>query len=323
MSDAFFKELDLPPPLHTLPQASPNLTPLKHIAFMFAKLKEFCQIQRPDYIVVYGDTNSTLAGALCAHSLKIPLIHIEAGLRSGDLSMPEERNRILTDQLSTLLFCPTPSAYACLKQEQRPGQKIYHSGDVMLDNVGYFAPKAYPPKAPFEPTKKPFIFATLHRAGNIDNKDNLQSILNALECLAQNMPLFLALHPRTQRALTQYGLSFKNVSLLPPLSYLETLYMLTHARLVLTDSGGLQKEACFLETPVLVMRENSEYPELLEMGGAILVGAHADLITSKAQELLTKGQASFANMNHFGKGASALHILQAIKEHACYLGSSG
>ncbi|WP_104641651.1 non-hydrolyzing UDP-N-acetylglucosamine 2-epimerase, partial [Helicobacter bizzozeronii] len=309
--------------LHTLPQAPPNLTPLKHIAFMFAQLKEFCQIQRPDYILVYGDTNSTLAGALCAYSLKIPLIHIEAGLRSGDLSMPEERNRILTDQLSTLLFCPTPSAYACLKQEQHLGQKIYFSGDVMLDNVRFFAPKAHPPKPPFEPSKKPFIFATWHRASNIDNQNNLQNIFKALEYLAQNMPLFLALHPRTQNALAQCGLSFKNVSLLPPLSYLETLYMLTHARLVLTDSGGLQKEACFLGTPVLVMRENSEYPELLEGGGAILVGTHADLITRKAQELLTKGQVSFANIDHFGKGASALHILQAIKEHACYLGSSG
>lgn len=321
MSTAFFDELDLLPPLHTLSQAPPHLSHLKHIAFMFKQLKEFCTKKPPDYILVYGDTNSTLAGALSAHALNIPLIHIEAGLRSANLDMPEERNRILTDQLSTLLFCPTKSAYETLQKNHAPWQKIYFSGDVMLDNVCFYAKQSHPPRHPFFQKKKPFIFATVHRASNIDNPENLQAIIQALEYLAKQIPLFLALHPRTQKALEKQRISFKSVLILPPLSYLESLYMLKNAHLVLTDSGGLQKEACFLGTRVLIFREQSEYPELVESGHATLVGASVELILSKAREILAKEQPklSFANIDHFGKGESALNILQAIKEHACCL----
>ncbi|WP_205436194.1 non-hydrolyzing UDP-N-acetylglucosamine 2-epimerase [Helicobacter suis] len=317
MSMDFFKELHLDSPTHTLPKAPNHLSRLEHVGFMFAKLKIICTQERPDLILVYGDTNSTLAGSLIAHFLKIPLIHIEAGLRSFNFNMPEEYNRIATDKLSTLLFCPTKQAYHAFKP--KPHQKLYFSGDVMLDNVLFYQNHVHPPQG-F--SAKNFFFATLHRASNIDNPHCLRAIISALEELAQQIPVFLALHPRTAIALEKYNLSLKYTHILPPLSYLETLYMLKHARLVLTDSGGLQKEAYFCKTPVLILREESEYQALIEEGAGVLVGHdRARIIQMAVQSLKEQPKLSFASMHSFGEGHSASLILQAIKEHVCYLES--
>ncbi len=247
---------------------------------MLAEIEQVILSERPDRLLVYGDTNSTLAGALAAAKLHVPVAHVEAGLRSFNMRMPEEINRILTDRISDLLFCPTDTAVQNLVNEgvDRSGhQHIIKVGDVMQDSAMMFAEFAVPP-GNFH-LEAGFVLATLHRAENTDDPLRLTSIVQALnEIHADTAPVVLPLHPRTKNAIVSAGLNFE-VHIIEPVGYLEMLWLLQHCGLVLTDSGGVQKEAFFFGKACVTMRDQTEWVELVDIGANELVGADRVNIT--------------------------------------------
>ncbi len=267
MSQAFFDELQIPAPAHNL--AVHGSTHGVMTGLMMQKLDPIIEQERPDVMLVYGDTNSTLAGALCASKMSIPVVHVEAGLRSFNRAMPEEINRVMTDHLSSLLLCPTNLAVDNLAKEGIQ-KGVYNCGDVMYDSFLYFAtqPTSSSIIETLKLTKKRFILATCHRAESTDNKEILQSIFAALNELAGEMPVVLPIHPRTKQKLIQYGLEslLNGLTVIPPASYTDTVQLLNHAFAVVTDSGGLQKEAYFARTPCITIRPQTEWIETLQSG---------------------------------------------------------
>lgn len=276
MSDVFFDQLSIPKPSYRL-----DIHGVGHgemTGRMLAEIEKIILLESPDYVVVYGDTNSTLAGALAAVKLHVPIAHIEAGLRSYNMRMPEEVNRILTDQISTILFCPTSSAIDNLNNEgfQNKAAEVICVGDVMQDSALLFSELSSPPD--FSDLRTDFVLATLHRAENTDDPIRLKNIVDALNAIHEDhYQVILPLHPRTSSAIKKAGLNL-SVSTLPPLGYLEMLWLLQNAGLVLTDSGGVQKEAFFFGKPCVTMRDQTEWVELLEIGANVLVGADSQLI---------------------------------------------
>jgi len=270
MSDIFFNQLNIPRPHIQL-----DIHGCGHgemTGRMLAEIEQALLEYKPDRVLVYGDTNSTLAGALAAAKLHIPVAHVEAGLRSFNMQMPEEVNRILTDQISDLLFCPTDTAVQNLNNEGFAAKPVHvlKVGDVMQDSALLFAEKA---AAPTGDLPQGFILATLHRAENTDNPKRLAAIVAALnEISATLAPVVLPLHPRTLKLIAQHGLEL-NVNLIDPLGYFEMLWLLDHCELVLTDSGGIQKEAFFFGKACVTMRDQTEWVELIEVGANELVDA--------------------------------------------------
>lgn len=301
MSDVFFNQLGIPQPdiqLDIHGGSHGDMT-----GRMLAEIEQAIITHKPDRVLVYGDTNSTLAGALAAAKLHVPVAHVEAGLRSFNMRMPEEINRILTDQISDLLFCPTDTAVKNLNQEGFAGKpvKVMQVGDVMQDAALFFANHAQAP-AGFS-VEPGFILATLHRAENTDDPERLSSIVAALNHLhAEVAPVVLPLHPRTRNVVAKLGLSL-NVHLIDPVGYFEMVWLLDHADLVLTDSGGVQKEAFFFGKACVTMRDQTEWVELIEAGANELVGANGEKIidavtrnlgrkVQDTQQLYGGGQAS-------------------------------
>lgn len=267
MSEIFFEELDISAP-HIFLNVE-RKDSLSQLSAMLEQMQQTLKNQDFDYVLVYGDTTSTLAGSLFARDRGIPLAHIEAGLRSGDLGMPEERNRLVCDHFSSLLFAPTQKALINLKNENIKGRVIL-SGDVMQESFLYFLPKA---KKPLKDIPKDFILCSLHRQSNVDDKKRLQFLLQGLESVAKKRAVILPLHPRTNQRIRDFGLTLpKEIISIPPQGYLQTLWLLNHSSLVLTDSGGLQKEAYFARKKCLVLREVSEWSDLIESGAGELLG---------------------------------------------------
>ena len=281
MSDIFFEQLNIPRPHYLLDingGSHGNMT-----GRMLVEIEEVLIKEKPDYVMVYGDTNSTLAGAMAAVKLHIPLVHIEAGLRSFNMQMPEEVNRILTDRVSSVLFCPTDAAVKNLKNEGFPFisvdsqvQSIKKVGDVMQDSAILFATRAIPPKD-FN-LSDGFILTTIHRAENTDQPERLRSILKALNEIAETIPVILPIHPRTLNIINNLQLDTSNLTLIEPVGYLEMLWLLNHCGLVVTDSGGVQKEAFFMGKACITMRDQTEWIELIEEGVNELVGADKEKI---------------------------------------------
>lgn len=271
MSDIFFNQLGIPRPDIQL-----DIHGGSHGVMtgrMLAEIEQALLEHKPDRVLVYGDTNSTLAGALAAAKLHIPVAHVEAGLRSFNMHMPEEINRILTDQISDLLFCPTDTAVKNLDSEGFASKpvKVLQVGDVMQDSALLFAEKAVAPAGVDLP--ETFILATLHRAENTDDAERLDNIIQALNQIHRDhAPVVLPLHPRTRKLIAQQGLEL-NVHLIDPVGYFEMVWLLDHAQLVLTDSGGVQKEAFFFGKACVTMRDQTEWVELVEAGANELVGA--------------------------------------------------
>ena len=261
MSDLFFRDLQIPAPSYHL-----NINQLSHGAMtgrMLEKIEAVLLKEAPRLVLVYGDTNSTLAGALAASKLHIPLAHIEAGLRSFDRNMPEEINRILTDRVSNLLFCPTRQAIQNLEQEgyRHIDCELHLSGDIMLDAALQFS-KLAPAKQVWT---QPFVLCTLHREEVLASKDKLQHAAEALNRLHQHVPVLFPAHPRTRAALQTFDIKIA-FHLVPPMGYLEMLQALEQCSCVVTDSGGLQKEAYFFKKPCITMRNTTEWTELVEAG---------------------------------------------------------
>lgn len=276
MSDIFFNQLGIPRPDIQLDIHGGSHGEMT--GRMLIEIERSLLEHNPDRVLVYGDTNSTLAGALAAAKLHIPVAHVEAGLRSFNMDMPEEINRILTDQISDLLFCPTKTAVKNLEHEGFSGKpvKVLQPGDVMQDAALLFAENAVAPAGGDLP--EGFVLATLHRAENTDNPERLASIVNALNKVHREQAVVvLPFHPRTRKLIAEQGLEL-NVHLIDPVGYFEMVWLLNHCHLVLTDSGGVQKEAFFFGKACVTMRDQTEWGELVEVGANELVGADERLI---------------------------------------------
>jgi len=309
MSDVFFDEMEIPKPAYTL-----GIGGGSHGAMtgrQLEKIEEVLLKEKPDCVLVYGDTNSTIAGALAASKLHIPVAHVEAGLRSFNMKMPEEVNRILTDQISNLLFCPTETAVNNLKQEgfhNRPG-KVFNVGDVMYDAALYYSKKAYKPEN--LPNVSAFALVTIHRADNTDSKERLTNIVEALNEIHRSTPVVCPIHPRTQKVMENLGIDPEFITL-PPVSYFEMIWLLQQAKLVITDSGGLQKEAYFFNKQCITMRDQTEWVELIVAGVNTLVGA------DKAKILAAFHASSCFKSNQealYGKGTAAHEIVQLLMDN--------
>ncbi|MBC8522756.1 UDP-N-acetylglucosamine 2-epimerase (non-hydrolyzing) [PVC group bacterium] len=272
MSDIFFHELGLKKPDHYLNVGSGSHG--AQTASMLEKIESCVVAEKPDRVLVYGDTNSTLAGALVAAKLHIPVAHVEAGLRSFNRRMPEEINRVVTDHVSDYLFAPTEIAVENLLQEGRPKSAVFNVGDVMQDVAIIFGERAKANSTVLQSnklTEKEFALVTIHRAENTDSLENLRWITRELLELSVHIPVVLPLHPRTKKALEDHGLhialcSAKNILFLEPLGYLDMVRMEQAAKVIVTDSGGVQKEAFFQGTPCVTVREETEWKELVTYG---------------------------------------------------------
>jgi UDP-N-acetylglucosamine 2-epimerase (non-hydrolysing) len=281
MSDVFFEELEIPPPDYNLGVGSGSHG--KQTGEILSKIEEILLKEQPDLVLVYGDTNSTLAGALAAVKLHIPVAHVEAGLRSFDRTMPEEINRILTDHVSDLLFCPTQTAVDHLAQEGII-RGVHLVGDVMADVMAYNRELAGKKSTILETLgleEKNYCVLTVHRASNTDDRQNLTGIMKAVS--EAGIPVIFPVHPRTRKYLQEYGLSDTigtGIRFIEPLGYLDMIRLMGSACKILTDSGGIQKEAYMLGVPCITLRENTEWMETLEGGWNVLVGADIRQIVS-------------------------------------------
>lgn len=276
MSEIFFEQMEIPTPDYNL-----NINGLGHGAMtgqMLEKIEEVLIKENPDMVVVYGDTNSTLAGALAAKKLHLKVIHIEAGLRSFNKNMPEEINRILTDRISDILFCPTNLAIQNLKYEGYANFncKIIHCGDVMMDAALFYKERARQPILDGMKTiSKKFVLCTVHRAENTDDLLRLKSIFDTLDEISINCDIIFPLHPRTKAKLLEinYDIAKSKICFLSPVGYLEMVWLLKNCQLVITDSGGLQKEAYLFQKYCMTLREETEWMELVDNEFNFLVGA--------------------------------------------------
>lgn len=310
MSNIFFDQLGIPKPDYQL-----DINSGSHGAMtgrMLEAIEKICLEEKPDRLMVYGDTNSTLAGALAASKLHIPVAHIEAGLRSFNMHMPEEINRILTDQVSDILFCPTETAVKNLKNEgfNTKSVKVLNVGDVMQDSSMFFAERAVKSVVLDSIPETGFIVATLHRAENTDVPERLKAIIAALNYIHHHIqPVVLPLHPRTQKVVKSLGLELEMI-VLEPVGYLEMIWLLKHCSAVVSDSGGVQKEAFFFKKPCITMRDQTEWVELIENGVNVLAGANTQKIIELTQTMLHKNIDDPFNL--YGGGQASQNIVNVL-----------
>jgi UDP-GlcNAc3NAcA epimerase len=306
MSEVFFREMYIPKPKYFL-----NINGLSHGAMtgqMLEKIEQVLENEKPQAVVVYGDTNSTLAGALAAKKMGIKLVHIEAGLRSFNMAMPEEINRILTDRIADLLLCPTQVAVENLQKEgfENFTARIVQTGDIMKDAVGYYSQKSAV-KAQIFPSlalkENEFVLATIHRQENTDSLIVLKEIFRGLDKINQEIPVVLPLHPRTRKKMQEFDIH-TSVKLIDPVGYFDMLELLKNCRLVITDSGGLQKEAFFNQKQVIIARTETEWVELVNNGWANIVGHDSEKMWQVFQDFSNKTIENVPNLYGNNVGTS-------------------
>jgi UDP-GlcNAc3NAcA epimerase len=309
MSNVFFRELGVPKPKYDL-----GISGGLHgemTGRMLEAVEDTIINEKPDLVLVYGDTNSTLAAALAASKMCIRIAHVEAGLRSFDRRMPEEINRILTDRVSDILFCPTDTAVRNLENEgfRHTPAEVILSGDVMFDSILLNIKNAYLSLETAAQLPQPlgdFVLCTVHRAENTDDERRLIEIIGALEEIHKELPVIVLLHPRTRARLDNLGVS-PRVTIIEPVGYLELLYLLDRCKLVMTDSGGLQKEAFFLKKCCITLRDSTEWTELVEHGVNFLVGSERETILRAFHDCLTR-EFDF-NITPYGDGRAGEKIV--------------
>lgn len=334
MSQVFFDELSIPQPDYNLNVGSGSHG--KQTATMITGIEDILVKEKPTAIVLYGDTNSTLAGAIAASKIHVPVVHIEAGLRSYNKSMPEEVNRIMCDHVSTLLFSPTLAGYNNLltegfKENNNPpysfnNPKIYHCGDVMYDNSLYFSGVAETKTGilkEYQLNEKGFVLATIHRNNNTDEPLRLSSLFKALNDIADgnNTKIVLPLHPRTAKLLPvnlseelyERTKENKNILIIPPVSFLEIIALEKNASMVITDSGGVQKEAFFFKKPCIILRSETEWIELVNCGTARLTDADETKIKEAYKHFSVANNLQFPEL--FGNGKAAEFICEEILKY--------
>jgi UDP-GlcNAc3NAcA epimerase len=317
MSAVFFSELDIPAPKYNLEVGSGSHA--FQTAAIMTRLEEILNIEKPAMILIYGDTNSTIAAALTAAKQHIPICHVEAGLRSFNRRMPEEINRIVADVLSSILFAPTQKAILNLANEGIT-KNVFASGDVMYDTALQSAEMAKKKSAIMEKLgikPKEYLLATIHRAENTDNQDRLRNIFTAFSQIGKNLRVVLPLHPRTRKLLSEYNLDSiaKGILIIEPVGFLDMVNLETNARLIATDSGGVQKEAYFHRVPCVTLRDQTEWVETVEAGWNILADVSSvDAITSKV-ELMISGKQDRKEILEYGDGKAAQEIVSTIKSY--------
>lgn len=312
MSEVFFTEMNIPKPDYNL-----NINSLGHGAMtgrMIEEIEKVIQKEKPDMLMVFGDTNSTIAGALAAKKLLLKVAHVEAGLRSFNMAMPEEINRILTDRISDYLFCPTHTAIENLEREgfkNFPCQ-IENVGDVMYDASLYYS-KLAENKASFakslDITNNEYVLCTVHRQENTDNPKRLKSIFSALEEINSDKKVVLPLHPRTRKILKDQGIA-PGFTMIDPVGYFDIIYLMKHANLILTDSGGMQKEAFFFGKYCITLRDETEWTELIDNHVNKLAGSDKDLILDSFSELTNKK--FMATKSLYGDGNASEKIVNKL-----------
>ena len=303
MSEIFFDEMEIPKPAYQL-----DIHGVSHGAMtgrMLEGIEKILMTEKPDGVLVYGDTNSTLAGALAAAKLHIPVIHVEAGLRSFNMEMPEEINRILTDRISNALFCPTDTAVNNLMREGFDNMpiQIIKNGDVMQDAAMYYADKA---QLKSDIIRKAglnkFVLATIHRQENTDNPENLKNIIEGLNAIHKEIPVVVPMHPRTRNILAQ-NYQLPDFTIIDPVGYFDMIMLLKSCEMVITDSGGVQKEAFFFAKHCITLREQTEWVELVDKGFNLLVGSDIDKLRDAFDFFRTKK--SDFSINLYGNGKAA------------------
>ncbi len=313
MSDVFFREMEIPRPDYNLDIHGKN-----HGAMtgqMMEKIEKVLLDEKPDIVLIYGDTNSTLAGAISAKKLHITLCHVEAGLRSFNMMMPEEINRILADRISDVLFCPTENAVNNLLNEgfKTFECKFVNSGDVMFDSMIFYSKISAEKSTIINKLKlTDFILCTVHRAENTDNTHRLNSIVSALNQINKNIRIVLPLHPRTKKIIEQNNLE-TNFLVIDPVGYFEMIELIKHSSLVITDSGGLQKEAFFLKKHCVTLRDETEWTELVDNGFNTIATTDERVIIDKVGEMLHKR--SDFSVNLYGSGNASKIIVDTISSH--------
>lgn len=308
MSSIFFDELNITPPKYNL-----KVHEAKHgimTSKMIQRLEKVFLKEKPEWVIVFGDTNSTLAGAIVANKLKIKLAHVESGMRSNNKRMPEEINRIITDRLSNLLFCPSKLSIRNLIKENhnKNDYKIINVGDIMFDNILYYKKFSKKPKIKINNN---FILTTIHRAENVNNSKNLKNIFYSLNKISNDLQVILPVHPNTLKKVQKLKINTQSLTITSPVSYLEMIWLIQKCKFLITDSGGLQKEAFFLKTPCLIIREETEWVELVDDGINILVGTKKDSILKNYKKII-KRKSKFLVSNIYGKGDSSKKIITEI-----------
>lgn len=320
MNDVFFEELGIPEP--DVFMAAGGGSHSEQTGKIMAAFEKYCQARSPDAVVVVGDVNSTLACSIAAKKLGLPVAHVEAGLRSGDMSMPEEINRLVTDSISDWFFVTEQSAVDNLKREGKPESAIYHVGNVMADNVLYqvgrlegttvsgSATAAFKERAAAGCGR--FGVVTMHRPSNVDNKVKMTLICRALRDISADLPLIFPVHPRTRDKMNADGIDLgPNVTLVGPLPYMSFLDVWKDATIVLTDSGGLQEETTALGVPCVTIRENTERPVTLEEGSNVLAGTDPDRIVAEARKAI-RGEAKRGRRPALWDGRAAERIVEIL-----------
>ena len=318
MSDSFFRDLELPQPDTHLGVGSAS-----HAAQTAAVMERFEPVvinEKPDWVLVVGDVNSTLACALVCVKLGVKVAHVEAGLRSRDRTMPEEINRLLTDQIADLLLTPSSDADANLRAEGIPAERIRLVGNVMIDSLLQNLERARGSriKSDLGMAEKDYGVLTLHRPSNVDSRETFARILAALETITQTLPVIFPVHPRTRKTIAELSLgdrvaSMKNLHLIAPLGYLDFLSLYSAARLVLTDSGGIQEETTALGIPCLTLRENTERPITVELGTNVVVGTDTTRIVAAASAALNGSAKRTTHQLPLWDGHTSERILDALE----------
>lgn len=320
MSDVFFNELEIPQPDYNLGIGSSSHG--AQTGQMLEAIERVLLAEKPDWVLVYGDTNSTLAGAIAAVKLHIPVAHVEAGLRSFNRRMPEEINRVLTDHSCDLLFAPTNAAVENLRTEGICKEKTHLVGDVMYDAALYYAAKAAEKSSILEHLKlapQSYVLATIHRAENTDDSSRLQAIFVGLAAVAEKIPVVLPLHPRTRSALLREGLLedvSKSLQLVEPLGYLDMVILEKNARLIVTDSGGVQKEAFFQRVPGVTLRGETEWVELVQSGwNQLLPPLSVQAVTTGISDVLMSSTQKELPTGLYGGGMAGEKIVQLLTRY--------
>ncbi len=324
MSEVFFFELGIPKPDINLGVGSLSNTAQR--AKIMEKMETVCLKERPDLVVVVGDVNSTIGAALAAVEFGIPVAHIEAGLRSFDLTMPEEINRILTDRLSHYLFVTEESGVHNLKEEGVASQRIFFVGNVMIDNLLYQMP--YIESASVSVPKQPYMVVTLHRPSNVDTKNELRTLIRTLRDISRKVPLIFPIHPRTLKNINKFHIDAgreialhdlekiesPGIYLLTPLGYNEFLKLVKESIGIITDSGGIQEETTYLGIPCLTIRRNTERPVTIEKGTNILIGSNVELLKKSVQDILS-GNPKRGEIPPLWDGKTTSRILTILDEN--------
>ena len=319
MSDSFFRDLNLPQPDTHLEVGSGSHA--VQTALVMQRFEPVVLREQPDWVLVVGDVNSTIACALVCVKLGVKVGHVEAGLRSRDRTMPEEINRLLTDQIADLLFTPSSDADANLRAEGIPEERIRFVGNVMIDSLHQNLERARRSsvRADLGVGDTDYAVMTLHRPSNVDFPETFARILQALESITQAMPVVFPVHPRTRKTIAELGLServraMKNLRVIDPLGYLDFLSLYSGSRLVLTDSGGIQEETTALGIPCLTLRENTERPITVELGTNVVVGTDPEKIVNAAAAALNGAGKKIARQPPLWDGHTAERILDVLEE---------